>query len=196
MIVQLNDSVQELGWCSLLKTAIINLYLPQHMKTTLEYLGLDLKVVRIPDGLEVVDDGSFGESDIEKLIIPNTVRELGREAFVECKKLREVVFEPGSQLETIGYCCFSHCMFEKITIPKSVRRIEECAFCGCKRLRSLVFEEGSQLQYVGKNVLTAGPLEWTKGLFPSTAHVEFDQKMYNMRKMMRCYMGKAYDKYE
>lgn len=51
-------------------------------------------------------------SSIEKLFISNTIRKLEDNAFLDCEKLREVVFEPGSRLETIGDLCFSHCILE------------------------------------------------------------------------------------
>lgn len=102
-----------------------------------------MKALRLPRGLETVGDNWFSCSDIEKVFIPNTVRELGNYAFGSCKQLREVVFEPGSQLETIGTTCFAECGFEEITIPKSVRSIGNLAFGGCCILRSLTFEEGS-----------------------------------------------------
>lgn len=53
-------------------------------------------MLRLPHGLEVVGDYWFDSSDIEKVVIPNTVRELGDSAFTSCFHLHEVVFEPGS----------------------------------------------------------------------------------------------------
>ena len=82
-------------------------------------------------------------SDIKKVFISNTVRELGENAFCGCEKLHEVIFEPDSQLETIGESCFSNCELEEVTIPKSVCSIGYCAFQYCRNLRSLTFEEGS-----------------------------------------------------
>ena len=131
-------------------------------------------MLRLPNGLEIVGDNWFAGSGIEKVFIPNTVRKLGSSAFVCCEELREVVFEPGSQLETIGDSCFGYCMFEKIVIPKSVRDIGDEAFSGCEYLRSLVFEDGSQLKHVGEDALTYTPLEGEKGLFPGTERADGD----------------------
>ena len=57
--------------------------------------------MRLPDGLRALEEGSFRNSEVEKVIIPSSVKELGDSAFSCCKKLREVVFEPHSQLERI-----------------------------------------------------------------------------------------------
>ena len=82
-------------------------------------------------------------SDIKKVFISNTVRELGENAFCGCEKLHEVIFEPGSQLETIGESCFSNCDLREMIVPKSVRSIGDFAFGYCCNLHSLTFEEES-----------------------------------------------------
>ena len=129
-------------------------------------------MLHLPKGLEVVGDGWFIGSDIQNVFIPNTVRELGGHAFDNCRGLREVVFEPGSQLETIGKCCFRATRLARITIPKSVRDIGDYAFNGCFNLCSLRFEEGSQLAHVGKDIVCLTPLDQKYLNFPSTAQID------------------------
>ena len=58
-------------------------------------------MLRLPDGLETVGDGWFTGCIIEKLIVPSSVKMFRQRAFSYCVKLREIVFEPGSQLEVI-----------------------------------------------------------------------------------------------
>ena len=149
---KLNEDVQDLGWLCLLGTAVTNLRLPPHIRRAPEQLGVgqDPKVLRLPDGLEVVEEFWFFHYGMEKLIVPNTVRVLEQCAFGECERLREVVFEPGSWLEFIGKECFHDSGLQKIVIPKSVREIGEMAFRNCGNLSSLSFEEGSRLEKLGK----------------------------------------------
>ena len=123
----------------------------------------------LPHGLEVVGAEWFRKSDIEKVFISNTIRELGDSAFCFCHKLREVVFEPGSRLETIGVSCFESCRLETVTIPKSVRSIGRCAFGYCRNLHSLTFEEGSQLTSAGRDIVYDTQMDPKKVEFPSTA---------------------------
>ena len=59
---------------------------------------MDSKVLLLPNGLKAVGNWWFSGSDIEKVIIPNSVESLGESAFYRCEQLREVVFEPGSRL--------------------------------------------------------------------------------------------------
>ena len=129
-------------------------------------------MLRLPHGLEVVERGWFSGSVMEKLFIPNTVREFGKYAFGGCRNLREIIFEPDPQLETIGDDCFESCGFEEVTIPKSVRSIECGAFRYCRNLRSLTFEEGSQLGRVGKGVIYGTQLDEKDVEFPSTVLVD------------------------
>ena len=80
-------------------TAVTSLKLPFRLRKTQGLLGLDQKdpkTVRLPEGLRVLEAGSFRNSEVEKVTIPSSVRELGNEAFQSCQKLCEVVFEPGS----------------------------------------------------------------------------------------------------
>ena len=131
-------------------------------------------MLRLPKGLEAVGDYWFLCSDIEKVFIPSTVRELGEDAFCGCERLCEVVFESGSQLETIGDNCFSNCGLEEMVIPKSVRSIGRCAFQYCSNLRSLTFEERSQLAHVGSYIVDGTLVDLKKVKFPSTAQVDRD----------------------
>ena len=114
-------------------------------------------------------------SDIEKVFIPNTVRELENNAFSYCRKLREIIFESGSQLEKIGKECFFNCGLEEVTVPKSVCSIGRSAFHYCSNLRSLTFEEGSQLARVGCYIVDGTRVDLKKVKFPSTAQIDRDE---------------------
>ena len=170
----LNEGIRKLELLCLWGTGITDLRIPPHVRRTPEQLGVirDPKVLRLPDGLEVVESEWFSGNEMEKVLIPSTVRELGSCAFCGCKQLREVVFEPGSELETIKRSCFSNCGLEKVVIPRNVKTIEEYAFSGCHSLRSLTFEEGSRLRYVGKDIVHNTQLDEKEVEFPEGAKVE------------------------
>ena len=129
-------------------------------------------MLRLPHGLEVVGEGYFSGNAMEKLFIPNTVRELGKYAFGGCRNLREIIFEPDPQLEIIEDDCFESCGFEEVIIPKSVRSIGCGAFQFCPNLRSFTFEEGSQLEHVGKDVVHKTQLDEKDVEFPKGAKVK------------------------
>lgn len=72
---------------------------------------LDLKNckhVAIPEGVEKIGNRWFWRSEIESVEIPTSVKEIGVDAFFECKNLMSVVFAPDSKLEKIGAGSFSN----------------------------------------------------------------------------------------
>ena len=85
-------------------------------------------MLHLPDGLEIVGHKWFITNDIWKVIVPSSVKILGESAFSWCVNLREVVFEPYSQLERIEKDCFYMCDLREIVIPRSVHYIEDHAF--------------------------------------------------------------------
>lgn len=69
--------------------------------------------------------------NIESITIPDTVKILGDEAFLDCAYLTEVKLGANSQLEEIGRDTFKNCpSLKEITIPKSVTTIDPTAFDG------------------------------------------------------------------
>ena len=94
--------------------------------------------VEIPDtfyGQKIVSIGDYAFSssrakscgEIERVIIPEGVVRIGREAFFGCNKLKKIVLP--STLESIGYKAFWSCWsLAEITIPDSVRDIDKTAF--------------------------------------------------------------------
>ena len=49
-------------------------------------------MLRLPDGIETIDNNWFRECEIETLIVPSSVRRFGTHSFAYCEHLREVVF--------------------------------------------------------------------------------------------------------
>lgn len=91
----------------------------------------------------------------------------GECAFKECFRLREVVFEPDSQLRSIGSECFYGCRFKKVVIPRRVRSIGKKAFFCCGELSSLKFEKGSKLRRVKGSAFYATKLGRRGPKFPN-----------------------------
>ncbi len=95
--------------------------------------------VTIPAGTEAIGAWAFAYfSDITNIVIPNTVKSIGSNAFYGCKGLVSVALPEG--LETIGYSAFYYCdNIEKVIIPSTVKVIDERAFKGCEALISIQF---------------------------------------------------------
>lgn len=122
--------------------------------------------------LKTIYSAAFAVSHIKKVTIPKSVttmeRNMSQGAAFESAGIEELIFEEGSQLETIDNAVFSRNSISKVVIPKSVKTINPLAF-GRNRISSLTFEEGSQLTTIGDeafngNLLTNDGL----GKLPST----------------------------
>jgi hypothetical protein len=96
------------------------------------------------DGKPVTSIGSkaYAGTSQRVFIIPDTVTDVGEEAFADCyATLHEVKI--GKNVKSIGKGAFRFSMpLKSITIPGSVVNIGEEAFFGCRTLADITFEEG------------------------------------------------------
>ena len=73
-----------------------------------------------------------------KVIIPASVKMIGKYAFSSKTDLEELVFEEGSCLKEIGPSAFSNCTgLKQIDLPESLEYIDTYAFNGCTKLTAL-----------------------------------------------------------
>jgi hypothetical protein len=92
-----------------------------------------LEVLTVEEGVEVIGDGAFAYNNLTELVIPDSVRELGKEAFRGCKKLESIALSPNTK--TIPFCCFANLdALSTLNIPEGVTTIEEGAFGVCPKL--------------------------------------------------------------
>lgn len=90
--------------------------------------GLDVKELKIPEGIESIGQTAFYESKIRKVDLPSTLRSIGKHAFVGTQ-LKELVIPEG--VDNIQEGAFVECpKLKKVTLPKSVRKVEKLAFAG------------------------------------------------------------------
>ena len=69
----------------------------------------------------------------EKLVLPDTVKEIEELAFLKCEKMQEIILPDG--LETIGKRAFDNCTaLERVVIPDSVQGTLEQTFHSCTGL--------------------------------------------------------------
>ena len=101
--------------------------------------------VTITYGTETIGRNAFFNSGIEQLTIPNSVSEIGRDAFSNCSNLSSINIP--TSLERIEYGVFGACpSLTSIEIPETVTFIENCAFA-CSGLKSITVP--SSVTYLG-----------------------------------------------
>ena len=101
---------------------------------------LFMPVVKVGDeqyDTYTVGDGVFTSNEnIESVVIPDSVKEVGKVAFYECKNLKKVTY--GKNVNKIGILAFAYCpLLEKIDLPDSLRTIEKSAFTNDMNLTSV-----------------------------------------------------------
>jgi hypothetical protein len=73
--------------------------------------------------------------------------------FYQCSSLSSVIFEPGSQLRSIGLQAFACCVaLQSILIPRSVQTLDSFCFLGCHLLSTVTFESGCEVEVIGHSV--------------------------------------------
>ncbi|MEG1529416.1 MAG: leucine-rich repeat protein, partial [Clostridia bacterium] len=106
---------------------------------------IDGKTVVSIDGV-----GFQGCSNLASVSIPSSIINIGGAAFGGCSGLKNITFEAGSKLTTIGPEAFGACGLTNITLPASVITISSAAFGECRGLKNITFEAGSKLTTIGE----------------------------------------------
>lgn len=134
------------------------------------------KKLIIPEGVIIFKgDSSSRKESLEKVILPNSLVELGYGAFKMCPKLTSVTFPANlkkigeaafynggyggtvnalgtiafnDKLEYIGRDAFYNCNMETLSFPSSLKYIGGAAFYDCKKLKTVTFPEGAELMGV------------------------------------------------
>jgi hypothetical protein len=106
-------------------------------------------------------------TSLTSITIPANVEIIEATAFMNCKALSTLLFEPNSKLQIIGgnihaealkdgygkldaYGAFTNCtLLTSIQIPISVIEIECAVFYNCTSLNSVIFEEGAHINTIG-----------------------------------------------
>ena len=99
--------------------------------------------INIPEeigGLKVqgINSGAFNNTNcrvIEKVVMPDTIRTIGYNAFNGDTALTQVVFSKG--LEDIGQSAFTGTALTSVSLPDSVWRIQANAFSKCSQLTTV-----------------------------------------------------------
>lgn len=96
------------------------------------------KTIIIPDGVETIRQEAFAcNTNVEEVICPASLKNIGIKSFTECTSLRSVQLERSAVKELPDYV-FSGCkQLECVLLPENIRRIGKDAFEKCEKLESL-----------------------------------------------------------
>lgn len=134
-------------------------------RSYMRYSHPEIKKLIIPDGISKIGSGAFENCEsLESVEIPESVREIGEDAFAGTKWLqnhpegvvyinriacgingkcpKNVVIEPGTKIIIPNLFCECSTL-ESIRIPDSVTEIGQGAFRGCTALKEVVLSAGA-----------------------------------------------------
>ena len=95
-------------------------------------------------GVQEICDYAFFKSDIESIIIPDSVKKIGYGAFGECRSLTSI--EIGKNVQVLGDSVFYLCTkLEKISLPKSLIKIPDHCFSNCYLLYEVTVAEQTEI---------------------------------------------------
>ena len=86
---------------------------------------------------------------ITKLTLTPSVEEIDNDAFQGTGNLKELEFQPTSNLKKIGTWVFVNSGLEKLELPASLQELGDAAFYGCTKLKTVTVDNGSQLHFIG-----------------------------------------------
>ena len=95
-----------------------------------------IKTSIVPEGMTKLDIRCYLNSDVQEIVLPSSIREIGWDAFKGCTKLKAITLAEG--LENIRASSFKNTPIERIVIPKTVKLIGDHAFYMCEKLTSVV----------------------------------------------------------
>ena len=126
-------------------------------------------------------EGACFYSNVTKVINPESLRNIGQNAFRECKELETFPFGNAKDLQEIARGAFANCeaLTSELVLPLSMERLGDIAFRGCKKLPSISIqtdpEANPRIRQLGKGCFhgctngalpeKAPPLQLGKGCF-------------------------------
>lgn len=139
-----------------------------HIQKNAFYGNKTVETVFIMNSMKKIPSRAFAVSNVEDVVLPDSVKVIGKEAFAGCYKLESIelpdsvriigegafsscqsmrITKLPKSLKTIKKRAFYQCGFSKLVIPKSVKVIEEDALC--TTIETLIFR-GKKLPKMAK----------------------------------------------
>lgn len=147
--VELPINIKRIGRNAFEGSNFLKGLLPKGVNGTFFLDGSSYKgVVSVPEGITVIAGGAFyGNKEITKLHLPETLRSIGARAFCGCTSLQVVTLPKGITVLEEG--TFAYCStLWSVAAEGEVETIKASVFYGCEKL---VRVSVSSVKYIGNN---------------------------------------------
>lgn len=105
-------------------------------KTLLLYPPKKTGEYTVPESIEKIAAEAFSYTSLTKLVIPDSVKEIGEGAIDYSEDLKSLTFGKGIK-KIPARCCFYDLVLEEVVIPEGVESVEYAAFYCCRSLKSI-----------------------------------------------------------
>ncbi|MCH5164232.1 MAG: leucine-rich repeat protein [Clostridiales bacterium] len=174
-----NSKLESIGSSAFNNSGLSSITLPSNVASigiAAFYDCKSLHTVNLNNKLSSIDSSVFRYSGLTSISIPSSVKTINSYAFANCSALKNVVFESGSSLESIGSYAFYNSGLTNIynttelgvfeELPPSVKSIDSYAFASCRNLSQFVISYNfSKLESIGSYAFSNSGLK--KIYFPS-----------------------------
>lgn len=124
--------------------------------------------IHLSSNIDYIPSETFMCSELQEIEIPHSVREIGPDAFNDCKFLKRIII-PDS-VQSVYYSAFADCKnLEYVRISNSMRSIDSHMFSGCESLVRVEIS-GNSLNAVREHAFE-GCTSLTKISFPDSLKV-------------------------
>ena len=125
-VLQIKDGVEEISWKMIQEFS--------YGKDMYNYKEFE---VILPNTIREITTDAFSHVKLAKIIIPDSVVQIGERAFFDAAYLKEVSIS--SEVYSIGSQTFAYCYnLRKVKILEGVKEIGILAFAGCRSLTKIV----------------------------------------------------------
>ena len=122
------------GYAAHCETLPPDLYVPEGVKSigSAAFFQTNLERVHLPITVKDIGPGAFAYcDDLVEITIPAPIDTLGMNVFKNCDSLKKIEFAKTSNLHCIDEGTFQHSGLEEITLPEGIKTIREYAFKDC-----------------------------------------------------------------
>ena len=109
------------------------------------YECTNLKILKLPENIDIIPCGFLSETGIESLELPKSVKTISSYAFFNCSNLKKIYL---NSVNNIGKAAFFSAGLESITIPKTVISLPDMCFGNCQNLKTVTIYDTLEFAHI------------------------------------------------
>lgn len=142
----------------------------------------------IPSNVTKIEEQAFAYTDLSKIVVPDTVKELGDGAFEFATNLETIVF--GNGITTIPRnCCYNNNKLVSVSIAEGITTIKKSSFWCCSSLKEITlpktvtqieeaFDDSTEVTTLNKDLIRVEDGSYVKGYYVNVKAKELYDKAF------------------